>query len=225
VKVIDFGFGKKIDFVSKSKSISLNWRYLPPNEFAKRIYDFKTEIYFIGKLFEEILMNITGINFKYSHIINKMILDYEKRYNSFFDIYREIISNTSQDIDFSTKQKNDYLSFADGLKSLFSKIETDAEYKKEINTIFRELEDLYQNSILENDIQNINKLTRIFVTGNYKYFPKKIFKVKTLLDFIKLLKSNSEDRQKIILNNLWERLDSIERYSEFSIEEHDDLPF
>jgi hypothetical protein len=31
---------------------------------------------------------------------------------------------------------------------------------------------------------------------------------------IKLLKSSSDDRKKVILNNLWERLDTIENYYE-----------
>ena len=41
------------------------------------------------------------------------------------------------------------------------------------------------------------------------------------LAIIQLLKSVTEDKRKIILNNLWERLDRVERYTEIN----DDLPF
>ena len=40
-------------------------------------------------------------------------------------------------------------------------------------------------------------------------------------DFIKLIKSVSVDKKKIILNNLWQRLDSVERFTDYK----DDLPF
>jgi len=40
VKIIDFGFGKEIFFSTGfDKSITLNWRYAPPNEFEKQVYD------------------------------------------------------------------------------------------------------------------------------------------------------------------------------------------
>lgn len=98
VKIIDFGFGKSISFDTKNKSISLNWRYVPPIDFKEEIYDFRTEIYFIGKLFEEIIQEIKNINFKYSKIISKMILsNFENRIASFFEVYREIINVTSNE--------------------------------------------------------------------------------------------------------------------------------
>jgi serine/threonine-protein kinase len=56
LKIIDFGFGKRIvnndDF---EKSISLNWLYEKPLDFENHIYDFKTEVYFVGKLFESLI--------------------------------------------------------------------------------------------------------------------------------------------------------------------------
>ena len=43
VKIIDFGFGKKIEFGdSFKKTISLNWLYSVPDEFNRKVYDFKT---------------------------------------------------------------------------------------------------------------------------------------------------------------------------------------
>ena len=58
VKVIDFGFGKKIvTSLDYDKSISLNWEYDTPDEFRDSVYNFKTEVYFVGKLFEKMIVN------------------------------------------------------------------------------------------------------------------------------------------------------------------------
>lgn len=96
-----------------------------------------------------------------------------------------------------------------------------SKYSNNIGTIITSLEDLYKNSILEDDIQNNNKLITIFIKGQYSYYQKKQISVALLLSFIQLLKSISEDKRKIILNNLWERFDTIEKYAE----KLDDLPF
>lgn len=220
-KIIDFGFGKNINFDDPTKSISLNWRYTTPNEFVKNTYDNKTEIYFIGKLFEEILTNIENLNFKFSALISKMILPYENRISSFFDIYRESIKFTTSENEFTYNEKRTYQFFATSLTELLSKMPYGTKYNPNLDEIIKKLEELYKNSILEDNIQNNNKLTQIFISGKFSYFPKKQFSVSNLLAIIQLLKSVSEDKRKIILNNLWERFDKVERY----IQVEDDLPF
>ncbi len=115
VKIIDFGFGKKIDFESDfNKRISLNWRYSPPNDFNEEKYDFKTEMYFLGKLFEEIIIENNFNNFRYKEILKNMVkIDYNDRIQSFFELYREIISESTYDVIFSDKEKEIYRNFAD----------------------------------------------------------------------------------------------------------------
>ncbi len=73
VKIIDFGFGKQIKFQDEDfdKSISLNWRYTPPHEFSQKIYDFKTELYFLGALFSEIVNELDLQFFKYKSVFEK----------------------------------------------------------------------------------------------------------------------------------------------------------
>lgn len=222
IKIIDFGFGKTIDFDNSDNSISLNWRYPKPDEFTHKIYDTKTEIYFVGKLFEEIIIDFENIDFKYLNSISKMISSYSDRTSSFFEIYREIVNQIKTEIDFTPSEKIVYRAFADSLIELISKMPYGTKYKKDIEHIIKSLEELYKNSLLEEFIQNNNKLIIIFLDGQYSYFPKKQFKVETLSSMIKLLKSSSDDRKKIILNNLWERFDKIEKYFESN---YDDLPF
>lgn len=221
VKIIDFGFGKDINFDDPTKSISLNWRYTTPTEFITNIYDNKTEIYFVGKLFEEIILNIENLNFKFSALISKMILPYENRFFSFFDIYRDSIKFTVSENEFTNEEKRTYQYFANNLTELLSKMPYGTKYNSDLNEIIKKLEELYKNSLLEDNIQNNNKLTQIFISGKFSYFPKKQFTVSNLFSTIQLFKSVSEDKRKIILNNLWERFDKIERYNQID----DGLPF
>jgi serine/threonine-protein kinase len=107
---------------------------------------------------------------------------------------------------------------------LYSKVPFATKYNNDIEEIIKKLEELYKNSLLENEIQNNNKLTTIFINGMYSYYPRVVFSINNLLSIIQLLKSISQDKQKIILNHLWERFDTIERYAEkapFDV----DLPF
>lgn len=223
VKIIDFGFGKQISFdAGFDNSISLNWRYTPPIDFTSKIYDFKTEIYFIGKLFEEIIQENNLQNFAYSNALILMIKpNYEERIISFFEIDRSIITEDSLTIDFSDAEKDTYKRFASNLRSLYSKIELRAEYLKDPDQIIKSLEDVYRNSMLEDYVQNPILIARAFVRGQYYYNSKTEVSVSVLKDFMQLLKSTSTDKKRIILNNLWQRLDSLNRYDE----ESDDLPF
>ncbi len=222
VKIIDFGFGKRIKFEDDfDKSITLNWRFSPPNDFKNKIYDFRTEIYFVGKLFEEIIRENLIENFTFTNILNDMIkTDIDKRINSFTLINRRVISDENIGIEFSEDNKEIYKRFASGLTSIFNKIEQGAEYVTDIDKIISGLESVYRNSILEDYIQNPNSISQCFVNGGY-YFKSPEFELNILRDFIKFINSVSIDKKRIILNNLWQRLDSIKRYRE----ESDDLPF
>ncbi|WP_341225421.1 protein kinase family protein [uncultured Arcticibacterium sp.] len=224
VKIIDFGFSKKIDFESDfDKSISLNWRYTPPNDFEEKKYDFKTELYFIGKMFEEIIVENDFQNFRYKDLLkNMVVMDYDNRVSSFFDLNRKMISELTSEISFSKEEKARYQNFADGLESIFSNIDVDAEYITDISNIIREIQEVHRNSILEDNIQNQNRLARCFIKGNFRYWKNREIKVDAVYDFSKFLSSSSKERQKVILNNLWQRLDKIDRHDP---SEEVDLPF
>ena len=102
VKIIDFGFGKDVQkSVDYEKSITLNWTYSLPNDFSMSIYDFKTEVYFVGKLFERIIIdnNLHQI-FKYKVALDKMIItNHDIRIASFYDVTRDIMSENAIYID------------------------------------------------------------------------------------------------------------------------------
>jgi len=223
VKIIDFGFGKRLKFEDDfDKSISLNWRFEPPKDFENKFYDFRTEIYFIGKLFEEILRENEIDNFTYKGVLSEMIkTDFNERISSFSLIERNILSDVNTGIDFSYEDKETYKSFASSLTSIFSKIEHSTGYNSDIEKIITDLEEIHRNSMLEDFIQNPNSIARCFVNGSYKYYKRVEFPIYELKDFIKLIKSVSVDKKRIIINNLWQRLDSVERFTDYK----DDLPF
>lgn len=224
VKIIDFGFGKQIEFGDNfDKSISLNWRYSIPCEFSIQQYDFKTEVYFVGKLFEEIIKENSIENFAYPNLLNEMIIPvYEERIQSFFEVYRKTLSNSTETIDFTNVEKVVYQSFALSLENIYSKMSKDSEYNSNIDSIIMELENIYRNSLLEDIIQNPNKIGICFIKGEFFYNRNTEIYVETLKSFINILKAASTDKKKIILNNLWQRLDKVMRYTKIQSE---DLPF
>ena len=222
VKIIDFGFGKKIKFDEDfDKSITLNWLYSPPKDFEEKIYNFRTEVYFVGKLFEEIIKENEIENFGYNHVLSEMVkFDYEERISTFSDIDRFILTRESDTLEFSKEDKKIYQDFAAGLISVFGTIEDQAIYRKEIEKIISGLEEVYKNSILEDYVQKPVSVTQCFITGKYTYYNDRLITVESLKKFLKLIKLASVDKKRIVLNNLWQRLDKVERY-----EDYDDLPF
>lgn len=221
LKIIDFGFGKVSKLEKKdTKSIFLNWRYTIPSEFSNSIYDQRSDVYFIGKLFEEIKNELKVQNFRFDTILKEMVkYDYSKRSSSFFEVWRKITSNTESITNFTWQEKLVYRSFAESLTDIIVKIELDAKYERDIDKIIRNLDQVLLNSSLENEIQQSVKIVRCFLNGSYKYTKSKRVKVDDLKSFLNFFKNLNIDRKKIVLNNIWERLDTIERY------EDDDLPF
>lgn len=223
-KIIDFGFGKKIELGDgNNKSISLNWRYSIPEEFNQKIYDSSTEVYFVGKLFEEIITQGNLLNFGYSAVLAKMTTyAHGLRIKSFFDLQRLIVSDKSTKIVFTNKQKNIYAAFADNISSVLSQINTGAEYIRNIETIISNLEKLYQHSMLELYIQDPSSLVGCFMNGSYRYYKKHRIEVVTLKNFLDFFKFLTKDKQKIVLNNIWQRLDAVNRPKEI---DPDEIPF
>ncbi|WP_084320279.1 protein kinase domain-containing protein [Herbaspirillum huttiense] len=75
VKIIDLGFGKHaIATEDYDKSISLNWWCELPSEFRYSKYDFSTEVYFVGKLFEKIILELGIQQFKHDVLLGRMCI-------------------------------------------------------------------------------------------------------------------------------------------------------
>lgn len=223
LKVIDFGFGKRTDIEESQEenSLSLAGMYDRPNDYKE--YSFSTEVYFIGQLFRGLVTDHQIKTFKYNNILDKMCSkNPNNRVDSFMGIYRLMTEIKASSYDFESEQLEVYRRFANYLSSISSKIYDDAKYETDIDEIIRKLEICYQNSILEECIQNTSKIISPFVNGGYKYFPKEQFPVYVLGDFVKLVKVSSPEQKRIILNHLWERLD---QKGKMANPKYDELPF
>ena len=118
VKIIDFGFGKQtINSKDFDRSFSsLNWWCPLPDDFQHQIYDFKTEIYFIGKLFEKLINDNEITSFNYYQLLAKMCeVNPNKRISSFELIKRNIQKNDDLDDLFSPEEIDTYQTFVDNL--------------------------------------------------------------------------------------------------------------
>lgn len=227
VKIIDFGFEKQIfsksDF-DRSYS-SLNWWCQVPEDFQANIYDFKTELYFIGKLFEKLILDNEITSFSYNHILAKMCeLNHIKRINSFENVQREIIKNENFDKLFNNSEKHIYQNFANELSQTISCIYKNTNYYSDIEVIQNKLSELYKNVMLEKIIPDNTKIIKCFINGSYKYFKRKDLQIDTLKQFLIFLKSCSKEKKNIILNNLHSRFDSIDRIDNNIINE-EEIPF
>ena len=120
-KIINFGFGKALEKEGVSddpKSISLNWWCETPPDFVDGIYDFQTEVYFVGKLFEKALSDGGLTEFKYKLLVGRMCEpDRQLRIDSFQQIQTQISLGKFDELAFSEPEISTYREFAGQLSA------------------------------------------------------------------------------------------------------------
>ena len=225
VKVIDFGFSKMVQKQEDNKkSISLNWWCELPDDFELDIYDFKTEIYFIGKLFEKLIIDNQISNFAYKEYLNLMIpKKYFEREESFRVIRNAMRNKLFCEMKFSQQEKNVYAAFAQSISDAISEISNDCRYVSDVDKMIRLLENVYRKNMLEDYVQNNSSVLSCFLDGAYSYRTSQKFKVDVLQSFLNWFKSCSSDKRNIILANLASRLDAANHYDEKK--RLDEIPF
>jgi serine/threonine-protein kinase len=224
VKIIDFGFGKQQEFIhDDEKSISLNWwGGEKPDDFKTNTYNFQTEIFFIGRLFKNIVDDM-DCSFKYNNILNQMIeINPINRINSFQNILRGIKEEENNIIElFEYYEKQNYLQFAKYFSDALSSREESSKIIMNINLIVKDLELLQKRTLLEEYINPLN-IFQIFISGSYKYWKNEPFPVNIFENFVELFKHSSLEKQNIILYNLETRFLTVESFSNVI---DDDIPF
>lgn len=223
VKIIDFGFGKKVTAENKNNaSILLNWPVSElPDEVAERKYNHKTDIYFLGKMFNKLLEKNGVDNFKYQHVIDLMVkTNPDKRINSFAEILNLISTDILGQLQFTEEDKKAYMDFADSLSSIIEAHKvSEPVYVQNIEEMIARLEHVISESLLETYIQNNSDLISCFIKSNCSYYPKKYVEVEVVKKFYKMIKGLSSNKRKIVQDNLFARLRTI------SIDIDDELPF
>jgi len=224
LKIIDLGFGKRVqtsqDF---DKSISLNWWCEPPADFASDTYDHATEVYFVGKLFQNLIRENGIEQFKHVALLERMCKrNPDERVGSFADIRNELTLSRSEDIDFEDHELATYRRFAEAVSRHISKVKVGAKYPTDLDRLRAQLDELYRNSMLEETLPDCAPLLRALVSGAFRY-RKQGFPTWILHEFIRFLRSAPIEKQRVALANLHARLDAIERYVDPP--ENPDIPF
>lgn len=226
LKIIDLGFGKQVNTsLDFDKSITLNWWCATPDEFRSKRYDFATEVYFVGKLFEQ-LIDANGISqFKHINALRQMCeLDPGRRTKSFADVDRALRSGPITETDFLDEEIEIYRNFANSLMSMAAKIAQSAKYLSDLTKIQSKLGEIYRSSMLEWAISESHKIIGCFVDGGYYYKPDKAMRTEELGDFIRLLRSCGVEQGRVIIANIDARFDAIKRYGPDEIQD-EDIPF
>ncbi len=226
-KIIDFGFGKHVkasEAIADQKSISLNWWCDTPPEFSDGIYDFQTEVYFVGKLFQLAIEECGLSDFKYRILLGSMCEPLRsKRKISFLDVQRTISEGKFSELSFSPSEVAAYRGFAGALSSTVSSIQSDARFERGSDVILAKLEDLYRRTMLEETLPTPNKLVSILVKGPFKFWTRAEIYVETILKFIELFRSLSEEKRSVVVDNLVMRLEASERTRSTVLD--DEIPF
>lgn len=230
VKIIDLGFGKRIyqsdDF---DKSISLNWWCELPQEFSSSIYNFRTEVYFVGKLFEKIILEKDISTFKHSAILGHMCQKIPaSRTASFSEVEAAIAGTLFLEIEFTYDEREAYRNFADSVSESLTSVER-GKHTQDIDHLKISLEAAYRKVMLEEYVPDASLVLSAFLTGAYKY-RRAGFPVSALKDYLHLLKRSSVEKQRILLANLQTRLNSQPEYETKKIgsgfdDMDDDIPF
>jgi len=225
LKIIDLGFGKKIERSEDfDKSISLNWWCEPPMEFRTARYDFRTEVYFVGKLFQKIIKDNQIAHFKYMDALSAMChRDPASRISGFTAVERAIGNEQFFESDFEEDDLAAYRCFSEALSHHVTKIENGTKYTTDVPKLRAQLTDVYQRVMLEETVPDSGLVLRCFLDGMY-YYRKQGLQVSVVRDFLRLVRGTADERVKVILANLHTKLDALPHYSETEIPD-DDVPF
>lgn len=228
VKLIDFGFGKQtINPNDYGKSITLNWWCEPPPEFKESIYDYKTEVYFVGKLFEKIIADRNVEHFKHMSLLGRMCVSNPNVRIAFFsEVRKELFSEKFLDIGFRDTELEAYRDFSSSLSTAVSKIEESTKYYDDVGEVQVKLEECYKKVMLEEYVPSNSLVLKCFINGQYYYNNTYSIRVDVLRAFVDLFRSSSREKKNIIVGNIQARLDAVKRYSDQkSSNFDDDIPF
>jgi len=222
LRIIDLGFGKRVNTsVDFDKSVTLNWWCQTPSEFREGRYDFTTEVYFVGKLFERMILERNLNHFQVTSTLGSMC-EYEaaSRTSSFGDIQKKIQGRFFE-IGFHQDEMRVYRAFAEAVSGHTVKIQAGAKYATDPEKIQNQLNDIYRRCMLEEFVPEPAIVLRCLVLGSF-YFRNTGFPVGCLRDFVRLLRSSTVEKNRILIANLHSRLDALPRYT---AAEDDDVPF
>lgn len=224
IKVIDFGFGKKIGIDNEKNSILLNWpASIPPEEVTiDDEYNYSTEIYYIGEMFKHLTED--DDTFLYNSILKKMIeVSPNNRYKTCKEIKEDISNNLLKQVDFNENEKEIYIEFANSLYNSIVKFTSEPKFKYNPKEIRENLEKVVRISSLEKYVQRNNDVISCFVNAGIRYKVSHTITSKVLIDFYKLFINSDLTKKSIIIDSIIARLKNVK--IDYPSILDDDLPF
>lgn len=223
VKVIDFGFSKHYssDWSIQNNSVLLNWPGTEPDEVRHDgVYNKSTEIYYLGKLFANVIKN--NDSFNYRHIVDCMCeRNSFSRYSSFAAI-RKVMNASSADKElFDITQKEIYQRFANALLGCLAKFTGTYAIIDDPQKVSLNLKDLLEQSSLEMVVQNNSLLIDCFISSHEYRFNNYEIPTDNVRDFYNFFISLEEGYQELVLKNLKVRFSQVERETIYD----EDIPF
>ena len=194
-------------------------------DFEDGKYDFRTEVYFVGMLFEKIIREGRIEHFHYGDLLRRMCFrDADRRISTFSEVLRGVRSDQFSGIQFGASELKCYRRFADALRRHVTRIAKGVKYVEDLQKIERDLGDAYRSFMLEEFVPDAARVTQCFVAGTY-YYKRDGLPVALVKEYLDLMRACSEEKNRIILANLHAKLDTVTRYDPFLDEGDDDIPF
>ena len=211
IKVIDFGFGKRLEEEQDNNaSVLLNWPASRiPQEIHSEQYSVQTEIFYVGYLIKNIIEKYDIKCFKYTILMEKMIqVNPRDRMHSFEEIQNSIAEQTFEQVKFTNSEKKVYQNFATSFCGLLCRIKDNLITERDSSVIIEKLRAILRDNSLEENVTNVKRLISIFIKSDYRYYRNNIevYKVKDFYEFFLSQKNAVRD---VILNNLYGRMANI----------------
>ena len=223
VKVIDFGIGKVIqpgensddslyDEINRANSDTL------PIEYYNGTYTSLTDMFYLAELINRLLSIFPCSEFKYQHIIDKMMSKKpEDRYASFEEVKKAVDQNAFSSLSVTDEEKRIYTNFADAVYSVIGEYTDSPSFNNDCNSIISKLNTILSNNIFETYISNTTELVSAIVNVGYTYNHSNIL-VEDVANFCEWLTNSNDNKKNIIIRNL------INKISNKPVEKYD-LPF
>lgn len=211
LKIIDFGFSKEKCDYDTDNSVPLNWIATVPSEMTGKtqIYNEKTEVYFVGRLFKNLLIE-SNAQTNYIDVIEKMCKHKEyERYQSFNNISKDISKHRY--IMISQEDKAIFQTFANILCNLIVSLDEDTSYVKDANIVTDRMCELLNISQLEDVLHKKYRLSNCFIDGIHSINNYFDIKIDNINSFYEWWCNKPDDIKELSLRTLWDRFDGIPR--------------
>jgi len=216
VKIIDFGLGKitkPIDTTKDSMAEIINRSGLDrlPDEFFNGTYDSKTDIFYLGELFNRLLVKSNSDDlFTYQQILNKMMeVNPNNRFNSFSEIASAIGKKDFAGLEISKEDRRIYQAFSNAVYEHISVFKMEKRFNHDVSDFINRLDNVITKNCFEDIIQNNSDLISTIVISNYRYHPQKNIKCDIVQEFRTWIVTLSLPSQQLVLNNIIAKMSSI----------------